>query len=142
MSNKEIRKAFEIKLSEYITTKRPTLKVSWENRSFSVTGVEKYLQPVLYPAGLANPSLGDIHKRYYGTFVVRIKDSLLNRGTDWVDEVSKEIEDWFPRGMILTNEGNSVWIQNDPYSHYVDLGDKWLTVMVEIPYRSDYFKQG
>lgn len=140
MSRVAIRKALETDLLAWKEANCPNIEVAWENIQFKPKK-KTYIRPVLYPVGTSNPSIGADHYREYGNFSVKIFDKNLNAGSRETDTMADSLCDWFYRGKALLADGSTTYIQNTPFSHFLDIDDGWIVVYVEIPYYCDTIKQ-
>ena len=139
MSKVAIRKALDGEITKWRNGQHPDVDIAYEGIAYTPTK-NMYVRPVLYPAGVSNPSIGNEHYREYGTYVVRVNTPILNTGMKSSDTLSDSVTNWFKRGMGIEKDGLTIYIQNTPYAHFNNINDKWNEVYIEIPYYCDTIK--
>ena len=136
MSKVVIRKALDGEIKKWRDSSYPEVDIAYEGVSYTPS-TKIYVRPVLYPAGVSNPSIGNEHYREYGTYVVRVNTPISNMGMKIPDSISDSVTNWFKRGMGIEKDGLTIYVQNTPYAHFNNINDKWNEVYIEVPYYCD-----
>jgi len=106
--------------------------VAWDNMFFEAKEDELYLEPKLFPGSVFYKFLGGNTPQYArGIYQINIKAP---KGTGWSDvaDVVESIEEWFYRGLVLTDGDLKLRIEKLEFSPSIYSHDGKYVVSVSI----------
>lgn len=136
MSKRQIRAAFESRLSAWAAGRDTPLRIAWENAPFTPAVGESYLRAFLLPAPTGSQDLEGKHRSYIGIFQVNIIGAS-GTGARRVEEIAEELEALFPLSLRLATTSGTVLVY-EPMSQGPALPDGGtFTLPVWCRYRMD-----
>lgn len=108
MSKRQIRAAFESRLSAWAGSKTPAIPIAWENVAFTPSNYP-YLRAFLLPAATDSQDLEGKHRAYTGIFQVSIIGQT-GKGAKAVEEIAQELESLFPLNLRIPVTGGNVLV--------------------------------
>lgn len=109
MSKRQIRKAFEVRLSTWAAARDTPLRIAWENAPFTPTVGETFLRAFIVPAETDSQDLAGAHRVYTGLFQVSIIGEA-GKGAKAVEEIAQELESLFPLNLRIPVTGGNVLV--------------------------------
>ena len=135
MSQSKVRKALETQLKTWGIA-NPTVKIIYEGTSSSNTETKK-VEAKLIPSDMQNPSYGQQHERYTGTFRLLLKIQALTQGMGEIEVLAKSLQDAFPRGSQFTHSSLTTNIVSTPSVRPSYIDGMYTVVPVDVSYRAD-----
>lgn len=108
MSKRQIRAAFESRLSAWAGSKTPAIPIAWENVAFTPSNYP-YLRAFLLPAATDSQDLEGKHRAYTGIFQVSIIGQT-GKGSKQVEDIAGELEALFPMTPPMETNSAPVFI--------------------------------
>lgn len=132
MSTEKIRRALEIRLSQM----SPELATAYENVAFEPESGTPYQIVFMLYAEPDGVILGCGIRREIGIFQVTL---MYPSDTAYGDCQARAdaIRDWFPRGLSLSHDGQSVMISRHPSKITFGTEEDRYKVIVSIPFSAD-----
>ena len=109
MSDALIRKAFETRVRSWGLARTPPLPVAFENAPFSKPANGRYARAIVLPGNTTSRDLEGKHREYVGVFQVTLVIRQ-NVGTADATSLAKSLDEAFPTGPPLQQDGLNVWI--------------------------------
>ncbi|NYT81435.1 DUF4128 domain-containing protein [Alcaligenaceae bacterium] len=138
MSKRQIRAAFESRLSAWSAGRDTTLRIAWENAPFTPVTGETYLRAFLLPAPTNSIDIAGKHRGFVGIFQVSII-GVSGRGSKATEEIAEELDKLFPLRLCIPARPRPVCVAT-PMSQGPGLPDGGtFTLPVWWRYRMDAF---
>lgn len=99
MSKRQIRAAFESRLSQWAKEQEPPLQAVWQNVAFRPT-TYPYLRTFIIPAPTGSQDLAGEHRAYTGIFQVNVVGET-GKGSAQVERVSESLAALFPLNLRM-----------------------------------------
>lgn len=133
MSDQNIMAALQIHLKAFADAR--SLRIAYEGRPFTPENDKTHLADYLLPADTMSPSMGRAHSRYVGIYQVTVDAPAGDPVT--LRKLANDLAAHFPRGLSLTNLGQTVLITHAPSIGPLIPGSGRATRPVSIRYQSD-----